>query len=85
VDFELLPNEGEAREGNAAESTQRVLDALLPELAKRGIPEAYPISLFRSNLGTAKLYHDGAHLDKSGHRIYALYLRDRILQLTSAK
>jgi hypothetical protein len=85
VDFELLPNEGEAREGKAAESTQRVLDALLPELAKRGIPEAYPISLFRSNLCTPKLYHDGAHLDAFGHRIYALYLRDRILQLTSAK
>ena len=81
VDFELLPNEDEAREGKAADSTQRVLDALLPELAKRRVPEAYPLSLIRSNLSTAKLYHDGAHLDVAGHRIYAFYLRDRVGQL----
>jgi hypothetical protein len=85
VDFEFLPNEDEARKGEAAESTQRVLDALLPELARRMIPEAYPLSLMRSNLGTAKLYHDGAHLDSFGHRIYALYLRDRVLQLARSK
>jgi hypothetical protein len=85
IDFELLPNEEEARSGNAAESTQRVLDALLPELAKERVPEAYPLSLFRSNLGVPKLYHDGTHLDTSGHRIYAFYLRDRVWQLASAK
>jgi hypothetical protein len=85
LDFELLPNEEEAREGQAAQSTQRVIDALLPELAKRGVPDAFPLGFFRSNLDVAKLYHDGAHLDSPGHRIYALYLRDRVLQLASAK
>ncbi|MGD1104531.1 MAG: hypothetical protein ABSA59_21005 [Terriglobia bacterium] len=85
VDFELLPNEEEAREGKAGESTQRVLDALLPELAKRRVPNAYPLLLFRNNLGVPKLYHDGAHLDTSGHKIYAGYLYDRVLQLASAK
>jgi len=85
VDFELLPNENEAREGKAAESTQRVLDALLPELAKRRVPNAYPLPLFRNNLGVPKLYHDAAHLDTSGHRIYAGYLRDRVVQLASAE
>jgi len=85
MDFELLPNEEEARVGKADESTQRVLDALLPELTKRNIPVAYPLTLFRSNLGVARVYHDGAHLDTVGHRIYALYLRDRVLQLSSGK
>ena len=45
MDFELLPNEDEAREGRASESTQRVLDALLPNLAKERVPDAYPLSL----------------------------------------
>jgi hypothetical protein len=84
VDFEMLPNEGEAREGKAAESTQRVLDALLPELGRRHVPEAYPLQFFRSKFRDAELYHDGAHFDPSGHKIYAFYLRDRMWQLTSA-
>jgi hypothetical protein len=85
VDFELLPNAEEAREGKAGEATQRVLDALLPELAQRRVAEAYPLQLFQRNRGVAKLYHDGVHLDTYGHRIYALYLRDRVLQLASAE
>lgn len=85
VDFELLPSEEAARKGLATESTQHVLDALLPELAKRQVPEAYPLKYFRSNLGVPKFYHDGAHLDEAGHRIYALYLRDRVWQLASAE
>jgi hypothetical protein len=85
VDFELLPSVNEAQEGRAAESTQHVLDALLPELAKRSIPVAYPLTFFQSNLSVPKLYHDGAHLDTSGHRVYALYLRDRVWQLASAE
>ncbi len=85
ADFELLPNKEEARQGHSDESTQRVLDALLPELAKGRVREAYPLSLFRSNLGTRKLYHDGVHLDTFGHQVYALYLRDRVWQLASAK
>jgi hypothetical protein len=85
VDFELLPSEEEARKGLATESTQRVLDALLPELAKQQVPEAYPLTFFRSNLGGARLYHDGVHLEASGHKIYALYLRDRVWQLASAE
>ena len=85
VDFELLPNEAEAREDRASEPAQRVIDALLPELANRGAGKAYPLLLFRSNLGAAKLYHDGVHLGTSGHEIYALYLRDRVLQLASTK
>jgi|SRR5271157_292027 len=85
TDFELLPNEEEAREGHSDESTQRVLEALLPELAKGRVPEAYPLPLFRSVLGVPKLYHDGVHLDTSGHKLYALYLRDRVWQLASAK
>ena len=85
VDFEFLPNEDEARQGRASESTQSILDALHTTLAKLGAFEAYPVTLIRSHLAFAKVYHDGAHLDKSGHRIYALYLRDRVLQLASAK
>jgi len=85
VDFDLLPNEDEAREGKAAESTQAVLDALLPELARLKVPEAYPLSFIRNELGTKKLYHDGAHLDTAGHRIYADYLRDRVWQLVGVK
>ena len=85
VDFELLPTEEEARKGLATDSTQRVLNVLLPELAKRQVPEAYPLKFFRSNCGGARLYHDGAHLDAPGHKIYALYLRDRVWQLASAE
>jgi len=85
VDFDFLPNEDEAREGRASESTQRVLDALLPNLTRMRVSAAYPLSLFRSNLGVPKLYHDGAHLDTSGHKIYARYLRDRVWQLASAE
>jgi hypothetical protein len=85
VDFELLPNEEEAREGKASESTQRILDALLPDLARGRIPVAYPLVLFHNNLGVAKLFHDGAHLDTLGHEIYAGYLRARVLQVALAK
>ena len=85
VDFELLPSEEEARNGLANDSTQRVLDTLLPELARRQVPGAYPLTFFRSNLGLARLYHDGAHLDASGHKVYAVYLRDRVWQLASAE
>ncbi|MGO8788112.1 MAG: hypothetical protein ACLQVL_12125 [Terriglobia bacterium] len=83
VDFEFLPNEEEARKGGASASTQRVLDALLPELIRKKVPHAFPLQLFQSTLRTARPYHDGVHLSPSGHRIYAGYLRDRILQLAS--
>jgi hypothetical protein len=85
VDFEFLPNEDEAREGRASELTQRVLDAFLPNLTRMRVSAAYPLSLFRSNIGVPKLYHDGAHLDTAGHKIYAEYLRDRVWQLASAE
>jgi len=85
VDFEFLPNEDEARQGRASEWTQPILDALLTPLARLGAFDAYPVSFFRSNLGVPKLYHDGAHLDTSGHKIYAGYLRDRVWQLASAE
>jgi hypothetical protein len=85
VDFELLPNEEEAREGRPADSTQRVLNALLPKLMQARVPNAYPLALFRRNLGAPKLFHDGAHLGKVGHKIYAEYLRDRVLQLVNPR
>jgi hypothetical protein len=84
VDFEFLPNEEEAREGRADESTQRVLDSMLPDLGSMRVSNAYPVALFRSNLSVARLYHDGAHLGTAGHKIYAEYLRDRVLRLASA-
>jgi len=85
VDFEFLPNEDEARQGRASESTQPILDSLLTPLTRWGAFGAFPVSFFRSNLGVPKLYHDGAHLDVSGHRIYAQYLRKRVLQVASAE
>jgi hypothetical protein len=85
VDFELLPNEDEAREGHATEATQRVLSALIPELEKREIPFSYPIALFRPQLRVPKVYHDGAHLDSYGHTLYALYLRQRIRRVVAEK
>ena len=85
VDFELLPNKEEVREGHASGSTQRVLDLLLPMLARMRVDDSYPLSLFQSNGHTTKLYHDGVHLDTSGHGIYALYLRDRVLRLSSGQ
>ncbi len=85
VDFELLPREAELREGRAAESTRRVLDALLPELASRHVPEAFPLALFQGSLRAARLYHDGAHLDPYGHKLYASYLRDRVWKLAAGE
>ena len=85
VDFEFLPNEEEVRKGRASESSQRVLDALLPELIRERVPNAFPVQLFQSNGRAAKLYHDGVHLNQSGHKTYALYLRDRVLRLASAQ
>jgi hypothetical protein len=85
VDFEFLPNEDEARQGRASEWTQPILDAMRTPLARMGAFDAYPVSFFRSNLGVPKLYHDGAHLDTFGHKIYAGYLRDRVLEVASAK
>ena len=85
IDFELLPNEWEAREGRAEDSTQRVLETLLPKLAVRNVPYAYPLDLFRNKVGVPKIYHDGAHLDIAGHRIYAGYLCERVMHLASAE
>jgi hypothetical protein len=85
IDFEFLPNEDEARQGKASESTQHILDSLLTMLVRLGAFDAYPVSFFRSNLGVPKLYHDGVHLDTAGHEIYALYLRDRVWQLAAAE
>jgi len=84
MDFELLPNEDEVREGKAADTTQRVLDALQPELARRGIAVAYPIPFLQSKLSIAGLYHDGVHLGVAGHDIYAQYLSNRVRQVASA-
>jgi hypothetical protein len=80
VDFEWLPSEEEARDGRISPSSERVLDALRPEMAKPGVSKSFPLRLFESNVGVPKLYHDGVHLDTYGHRIYALYLRNRVLQ-----
>lgn len=85
IDFELLPNEAEVVGGRADESTQRVLDALLPALATRGIPSAYPLQALRAGLVVKKFYHDGAHLDVGGHGVYASYLRGRVLQVMSTE
>jgi len=81
VDFEFLPNEDEAREGHASSATQQVLDALLPDLAAAHVTYAYPLAMFRNELGVPHLYHDAVHLGAAGHRIYAAYLRDRVLKL----
>ena len=85
VDFEFLPNEEEARKGGASASTQRVLDALLPELVRKKVSACLPASALSEPPWRAKLYHDGAHLDTAGHKIYADYLRDRVWQLASAE
>jgi hypothetical protein len=79
LDFEFLPNETEAREGKASEATQRVLNALLPELEKRQVPSAFPVEFFGGLVGFSKLFHDGAHLDTFGHQMYAVHLRDRVI------
>lgn len=85
VDFELLPNQEEAEAGRASEATKRVLDALLPELAMKKVPYVYALPFLRGNLGVAGLYHDGVHLGAPGHKIYANYLRDRVMQWASSK
>jgi len=85
VDFELLPHEEEARNGKADGLTQRVLDGLLPELAKKRIPESYPLNFIGKNLGVLNFYHDGVHLDTAGHKLYALYLRDRVLDVANGQ
>jgi hypothetical protein len=85
VDFELLPNEGELRAGRADESTQRVLDALLPALAAHGIPSAYPLQALRAGLVVERFYHDGVHLDIGGHKVYASYLRGRVSRVMSTE
>ena len=85
VDFEFLPNKEEVQDGQANESTRRVLAALLPNLDRMRVSESYPLSLFQRKMGAARLYHDGTHLEKAGHEIYASYLRDRVLEVTSAE
>ncbi len=85
LDFELLPSEAEVREGKADESTQRVLDALLPALARRGIPVSFSLAAFGGNLDSLELYHDGAHLSAAGHVFYAVYLRSRVARVLSGR
>ena len=86
VDFELLPSEEEARNGLA----NRFDPARPRYAAPRTCQAAGSRELTRSRsfgaiLDGARLYHDGAHLDASGHKVYALYLRDRVWQLASAE
>ncbi len=83
VDFELLPSEAEARAGKADEAAQQVLNALLPEFVRRRIPFSFPLALFGDELGSLKLYYDGAHLSATGHTFYSMYLRDRVEQVVS--
>ncbi len=85
VDFELLPREAEAREGKADDSTQQVLNALLPELARHRIPASFALAAFGGHLDSLKLYHDGAHLSAAGHVFYAVYLRNRVARVVSGR
>jgi hypothetical protein len=75
VDFEFLPAESEARYNRPGASTRRVLEALGTQI----VPVGFPLQFFRQNLSIPKLYHDDVHLDVAGHRLYASYLRDRVL------
>jgi hypothetical protein len=75
VDFEFLPSEAEARDNRPSASTRRVLEALGTQI----VPVGFPLQFFRRNLSVPKLYHDDVHLGVAGHRLYASYLRDRVL------
>jgi hypothetical protein len=88
VMFECLPqisSYGQAAlEGRFEENSRykALLDMLLPDLKAAGFDMTYPITLFKGWKPEDQLFHDGAHLDKKGHDLYADYLISRIVEVS---
>ncbi len=61
-------------------SARPYITRLEPRLAALGIAMDYPAELFVGRGTREELFHDDAHLDKPGHRIFAEYLAARVVR-----
>ena len=78
--FEMLPSASETLGRETDIRGHQLMTELAPRLDKLGVPADYPGAIFKDVKPTSKLYHDGVHFDRLGHRLYAEYLVERLLQ-----
>jgi hypothetical protein len=56
------------------------IERLTPRMLAIGIVMDYPAKLFVGQGTRKELFHDDAHLEVKGHRLFAMYLADRIVR-----
>jgi hypothetical protein len=82
VVVEMLPGAG-ATLGLADDASAQGVATQLRELVgPLGVPVECAGPIFKGQPPGQKIYHDAAHFDRLGHRLYARYLADRLSQLS---
>ncbi len=77
VVFEILPSRSTAL-GKPVESELVLTRAFTETLEKEGFRTGFPTDLFKGKGDADKIYRDGYHLYRTGHEVYAEYLRNRV-------
>ena len=81
VFFEILPSRTAGTTGDVSPEERRNVDQLCKALASEGFARVgYPVGLFRNQGAAEELYHDPCHLHQKGHRLYAEYLKRRMMR-----
>ncbi len=81
---EILPSRDAGISGVVTEEEQDAIDRLSRRLRDEGFKVAYPVGIFKDKGPPEELYHDVVHLDKQGHRLYAAYLKDRLMSVSES-
>jgi len=81
VIFEILPSRAAGTSPQAPDEERQAVEQLRRALADAGFDNTgYPVGLFQDRGSVESLYHDGCHLYREGHRLYAEYLTRRLTQ-----
>jgi len=83
VVFEMLPPASDTFGATTNALAQRLFGELAASLAGVGVAANCAGSVFRDAKPAARVYYDGVHFDRLGHRLYGAYLADRLRTASS--
>jgi hypothetical protein len=83
VVFELLPSKDSTLGLTNDEPGRQMAARIAERMGQLGVVVDCPGPIFKTAKPAEKVYHDGCHFDRLGHRLYAAYLTQRLSELSS--
>lgn len=80
--MQMLPSKAETLGATRDAGTQRLVDQLTQRLAPLGVPVDCAGQIFKDSGPANRIYHDHVHFDRLGHRLYADYFANRLVQVS---